>query len=150
LHFRKDNTQMETTIAASFQSRIGARDAIAALIELGLSASDISVAEAETGVGTVFGTARTLSPGRGTTDISTILQPQYPVSARGGMPGGMVAETPEDVQASLMDFGLSETAAKEGETALAEGAVVLAVTVDETLGRAVSEAMERNEGRVFS
>lgn len=140
---------MEITITATFQSRIGARDAIAGLVESGISAPDICVAEAEVGVGTTFGTAQTLSPGRGSTDISTILQPLYPLTARGGMPGGMVAETPDDVRASLMDFGLSEEAAIEGEKLLTEGAVLLAVTVEESVAKPVSAVMERNEGKVI-
>ena len=141
---------MDTTVTATFQSRIGARDAISELTKFGLHASDISVAEAEIGVGTIFGTAQTLSPGRSSTDISTILQPWYPKTARGGMPGGMVAETPDDVRASLMDFGLSETESIEGETLLGEGAVLMAVTVEETVAKAVSAVMERNEGKVTS
>lgn len=139
---------METTIAATFQSRIGARDAISDLTGFGLRASDISVAEQVLGLGTMVGTAQTLSPGRGSTDIGTILQPLYPISARGGMPGGLVAETPDDVRASLMDFGLSETAATEGEILLGEGAVLLAVTVEEAVANAVRAVMERNEGRI--
>ncbi|HEY3412624.1 MAG TPA: hypothetical protein VGM51_06135 [Armatimonadota bacterium] len=141
---------METTIAAAFQSRVKARDAVSELTHFGLHASDISVAELEIGAGTVFGTAQTLSPGRGSTDISTIVQLVYPMGARGGMPGGIVADTSEGVQASLMDFGLSEEAAGTGAAALADGEVLLAVTVEDAIADAVRAKMAQNEGHILS
>jgi hypothetical protein len=140
---------MEATIAAVFQSRIGARDAISDLCRTGLHASDVSVAEAVVGEGTIFGTAQTLAPGRGSSDIGTFLQPQYPRSARGGMPGGLTAVTPDDVLANVMDFGLSEEAAGEAQTALGAGAVLLAVTVGETVAKASMDVLERNGGTVI-
>lgn len=139
---------METTVSATFESRIGARDAIADLTHFGLTASDISVAEAVLGIGIMFGTAQTLTPGRGSTDIGTILQPVYPVSSRGGMPAGLVAVDPDAVLGCLLDFGLSEDTALVARDAIGQGSLLLAVTVPATVAAEVASMLTRNGGIV--
>lgn len=139
---------MQSTVSATFQNPANARDAIADLTPFGLHAPDISVAEQKFGLGTVLGTAQTLTPGHGSNDIATILQAGYPLVVCGGMPGGIVATTQEDVLVSLMGFGMSEDAAAQGATALETGAVLLAVTVEETVAKAVAEVLERNGGQL--
>lgn len=139
---------MDTTISATFESRIGARDAIADLMHFGLTAADISVAEAVLGTGTIFGTAQTLTPGRGSTDISTIVQPVFPQSTRGGMPAGLVAADSDDILGCLLDFGLSEEVALVTREAIENGSLLLAATVPESVVDAVMEVLHRNGGTV--
>jgi hypothetical protein len=119
---------MNYFIVAVFNEQREATRAIQWLEEQGVPPEAISLAYHHFGKGILVGTARTLSPGGGEFQRSA-WERAYGVF---GLPGALVADSPEAVVASLKEHGIAEDAAEYYGREVERGATLLGVDLHDT------------------